>query len=135
MAVVVERQLAPRRSIDELVRTHEADVRKRHSSLRRFPWIPGGILALLLISALGAPLFAPHDPIAFDISKGFLPPVWEEGGTWEHILGTDRLGRDLFSRLIYGGRIALMVSGIALSFSLAIEIGRAPCRERGGRYG
>lgn len=109
-------------SLEELVLAHEASLRKRHSRIRRFPWVPAGILSLLLVSALGAPWLAPHDPIAFDVADGFAPPVWQEGGTWDHILGTDRLGRDLFSRLLHGGRIALLVATISISFSLVVGV-------------
>lgn len=109
-------------SLEALVLAHEAKVRKRHNKWRRFPWIPAAILAALVVSAVGATWLAPHDPVEFDISNGFVPPVWQDGGSWDHILGTDRLGRDLFSRLLYGGRIALLVAGISISFSLLFGV-------------
>ncbi len=73
-------------------------------------WLAGGWLLFALALALLAPWIAPHDPLAQDLLYGRLPPFWSEGaepGLW---LGTDSLGRDLLSRLIYGGRIAFMVA-------------------------
>ena len=75
---------------------------------------PQAIIALLIlggvtVSAVLAPWIAPADPLAQDITQRFRPPIWEEGGSAEHILGTDSLGRDLLSRLMHGGRISLLV--------------------------
>lgn len=66
------------------------------------------ILALVLM-ALTAPLVAPHDPTAQDLRARLVPPVWMEKGTWEHVFGTDHLGRDMLSRVIYGSRVSLLV--------------------------
>jgi ABC-type dipeptide/oligopeptide/nickel transport system permease subunit len=66
------------------------------------------ILALVLM-ALTAPLVAPHDPTAQDLRARLVPPVWTEKGTWEHVFGTDHLGRDMLSRVIYGSRVSLLV--------------------------
>ena len=72
------------------------------------------VLAAVLI-ALSAPLIAPHDPYYQDLLNRLVPPVWDSGGSWEHILGTDHLGRDYLSRLIYGARISLLIGvGAAL---------------------
>ena len=72
------------------------------------------VLAAVLI-ALSAPLIAPHDPYYQDLLNRLVPPVWESRGSWEHILGTDHLGRDYLSRLIYGARISLLIGvGAAL---------------------
>ena len=72
------------------------------------------VLAAVLI-ALSAPLIAPHDPYYQDLLNRLVPPVWDPRGTWEHILGTDHLGRDYLSRLIYGARISLLIGvGAAL---------------------
>ena len=72
------------------------------------------VLAAVLI-ALSAPLIAPHDPYSQDLLNRLVPPVWDSRGSWEHIMGTDHLGRDYLSRLIYGARISLLIGvGAAL---------------------
>ena len=76
------------------------------------------VLAAVLI-ALSAPLIAPHDPYYQDLLNRLVPPVWDPRGSWEHILGTDHLGRDYLSRLIYGARISLLIGvGAALNSGL-----------------
>ena len=73
------------------------------------------IVVSVLLIALLAPLLAPHDPYQQDLLKRLVPPVWDSRGSWEHILGTDHLGRDYLSRLIYGARISLLIGiGAAL---------------------
>jgi len=67
-----------------------------------------------VLAAVFAPALAPHDPREADITKKLIPPVWMEGGAWEHPLGTDRFGRDVLSRIIYGSRISLIVSLVAI---------------------
>jgi peptide/nickel transport system permease protein len=73
----------------------------------------GAVLLLLVIAALGAPWLAPHDPLDQDLVNSLLPPFWAEGGDRAFLLGTDSLGRDLLSRLIYGARVALTVAVVA----------------------
>ncbi|MDX6751500.1 ABC transporter permease [Geminicoccaceae bacterium 1502E] len=79
------------------------------------------LLAILLVAVL-APLIAPHDPYAQDVSRRLIPPIWQEKGTWEHVLGTDKLGRDYLSRLIYGAQISLMIGLLAAAASAVIGI-------------
>ncbi|WP_103222762.1 ABC transporter permease [Roseibium marinum] len=79
------------------------------------------LLALLLI-ALFAPLLAPHDPFAQTLSARMLPPVWSEGGRWEYPFGTDQVGRDYLSRLIYGSRISLLVGFGAATIGMLIGV-------------
>jgi peptide/nickel transport system permease protein len=67
-------------------------------------------LGALIISLLLAPLIAPYDPNAQDLSQRLLPPVWMDGGSSGHVLGTDNLGRDVLSRLLYGGRVSLFIA-------------------------
>lgn len=74
--------------------------------------VGGSVLALIVLMALLAPLIAPHDPYAQSLTQRLIPPIWHDGGTWTHPLGTDRLGRDYLSRLIYGSRISLAI-GVA----------------------
>lgn len=83
--------------------------------IKRYPLVSLGILALVLvIPAIFAPVVAPHDPFLGTLSNRLAPPVWQDGGTMEHILGTDKLGRDILSRIIYGARVSLTVSLIAI---------------------
>ena len=78
-------------------------------------WLAGGWLLLALLAAIFAPLIAPQDPLAQDLMLERLPPFWLDGAEPGYWLGTDSLGRDLLSRLIFGGRIAFIVA-----FSAAI---------------
>jgi peptide/nickel transport system permease protein len=83
--------------------------------LKRYPVVALTILLVfLVIPAVFAPWVAPHDPLQGQLSQRLLPPAWEERGSMEHLLGTDKLGRDLLSRTIYGARVSLMVSLIAI---------------------
>lgn len=83
--------------------------------LKRYPLVPLAILLFFLVlPAMFAPWVAPHDPFQGSLSQRLTPPVWQEGGTSEHLLGTDKLGRDMLSRVIYGARVSLMVSLIAI---------------------
>lgn len=71
------------------------------------------VLAVVVIAAILAPLLAPHDPFASSRSV-MTPPVWAERGSAEHILGTDGQGRDMFSRILYGTRITLMIGVLGM---------------------
>jgi len=73
-------------------------------------WLTGGWLLLALLAAIFAPLVAPQDPLAQDLMLERLPPFWLDGAEPGYWLGTDSLGRDLLSRLIFGGRIAFIVA-------------------------
>lgn len=77
-----------------------------------------GLVVLILLSlvAIFAPMLAPHDPYAQSLMNRMEPPVFM-GGTWEHPLGTDHLGRDYLSRLIYGARVSLMIGAVAALIS------------------
>ena len=77
----------------------------RHTSL----WIGGGILLVIALAALLAPVLTPHDPTFQDLGRRLIPPVWDARGSWGNPLGTDQLGRDYLARLIYGGRISLLI--------------------------
>jgi len=81
---------------------------------RDVPWFASAVLGALVLTAVLAPFLAPHDPTAGDITTKLIPPVWMERGSWDHPLGTDRFGRDVLSRIIYGSRISLLVSLIAI---------------------
>lgn len=75
--------------------------------------LAGGWLLLALLAAIFAPLVAPQDPLAQDLMLERLPPFWLDGAEPGYWLGTDSLGRDLLSRLIFGGRIAFIVAFVA----------------------
>ncbi len=81
---------------------------KRRAGLRL--WLSAGWLALLVAVALLAPWIAPKDPLEQDLFAGRLPPFWMAGADPAFILGTDSLGRDVLSRIIFGARIALIVA-------------------------
>lgn len=72
-------------------------------------------LVVMLGSAVLAPLVAPQDPNAQDLLGRLEPPAWSPGGSPAHLLGTDALGRDLFSRVVYGGRISLTIGLMVVS--------------------
>lgn len=70
----------------------------------------GGFLVLFVVAmAILAPLLAPYDPYAQSLAGRFTPPFWMNGGGWAHPLGTDQLGRDYLSRILYGAQISLMI--------------------------
>ncbi len=99
----------------------ETAVRERAAQLRRFLRNWQGVFGLLLVllffaSALLAPWIAPYDPAAMDI------PDRLSGPSWAHLAGTDQLGRDTFSRVLWGGRIALQVAAIGVSVSLGVGL-------------
>ena len=74
--------------------------------------VGAAIVGIVLLCAILAPWITPHDPFAQDLIKRLQPPVWMEGGDTVHLFGTDQLGRDYLSRLIYGARISMLI-GIA----------------------
>ena len=78
------------------------------------------ICILWVLCALLAPLLSPYDANEGNITERFIPPSWCEGGTSEHLLGTDEMGRDVLSRLVYGSQISLIVGIMAVVVSLVI---------------
>lgn len=85
--------------------------------------IPCTFVAMLFVLAgILAPVLAPHDPTKVSVVDRLTPPAWEEGGSSVHILGTDDLGRDELSRLLYGARISLTVVAIAIPLSAAFGL-------------
>jgi peptide/nickel transport system permease protein len=79
-------------------------------ALKRMPVIPIVLLGGLTLAALLAPIVAPHPPLEIDLANALAPPFYHEGGSLEFPLGTDRLGRDIFSRVIYGGQVSLLLA-------------------------
>lgn len=88
--------------------------------LRAAPLIPLLLLALLVFTAAFADFLAPHDPTIGNLRYRYRPPAWQERGSTEFLLGTDHMGRDVLSRLIYGSRISLFVGTIAVLVAGAI---------------
>lgn len=81
----------------------------RHNKIAQ---VAVGVLAIVVLVGVLGPLIAPHDPTAQDLTARLTPPFWMKGHTPGHLLGTDSLGRDVLSRIIYGARISLLV-GVA----------------------
>lgn len=83
------------------------------------------MFAVLVFTAVFAPQIAPHDPLQQNLRASRQPPAWSEGGTWDHILGTDNLGRDMLSRIIHGTRVSLTVGffGVLIAGGLGMTIG------------
>ncbi len=78
------------------------------------------IVGLLVVAAIGAPLLAPYDPGATELRQRNVPPAWVAGGTPRHLLGTDPVGRDLLSRVIYGARVSLTVGLVVTLLAAAV---------------
>ena len=98
-------------------------------SRRLSPLVVGSWLILLglVATALLSPYVAPHNPIRERLIDRLLPPAWAEHGEWRYLLGTDHLGRDLVSRIIYGSRVSLVVgfAAVAIGGALGIALGVA----------
>jgi peptide/nickel transport system permease protein len=96
-------------------------------SRRARPWVSvgAGLLLLVLLAAVLAPVLAPHPPTLQDLARSQQPPAWLPGGSWENPLGTDHLGRDVLSRILYGSRVSLVVGagGVALALALGLLVG------------
>jgi len=75
------------------------------------------IITIFVFLAIFAPLLSPHDPVENSLYDQLKPPMWEEGGSKTNILGTDDLGRDMLSRLIYGARVSLMVGLVSVGIA------------------
>ena len=97
-------------------------IARRAWQFRRWPLIPMFILAVFIVTGIFAPLIAPHDPERGGLRERNLPPAWEEGGTNKFLLGTDHLGRDMLSRVIFGARISLVVCAVTLGVGMGIGV-------------
>ena len=82
-----------------------------------------GLLAVILLLGALAPVLAPHDPNKIDMLARMAPPVWMEGGSWNHVLGTDQIGRDLLSRAMWGILTSFSIAVFGLVFSAVLGIG------------
>jgi peptide/nickel transport system permease protein len=83
-------------------------------SLAQVPLIPGVVLTIVILTAVFADALALHSPTATDLEQTFWPPAWVTGGSWSHPLGTDNLGRDIYTRIVYGSRLSLIVGCIVV---------------------
>ena len=83
--------------------------------------IPVVVLALLVLAAIFAPLLAPYPPTKTSLPNRLLPPFFINGGSTAHLLGTDLLGRDILSRVIYGARVSLSVSLLVILITAVSE--------------
>lgn len=81
-----------------------------------------GLLMVIVILCVGAPLFAPHGPHDVNLDRQLKPGFWSDNGLPEFYLGTDALGRDMLSRLLYGGRVTLSVGFVALGFAVGMGV-------------
>jgi len=108
-------------------------MRKELSFLRSGRVTAGAILVgIVLICALFAPLLAPHDPQEQNLITTLTPPAWSTGGDPTYLLGTDSLGRDVLSRLLYGARVAMTV---AVAASLGAMLIGATLAHLAGYFG
>lgn len=82
--------------------------------MRKLPWISMFIIFGMIFAAIFAPYLTPYSPIDQTLSAKLLPPFWEEKGSLKYILGTDKFGRDVLTRLLYGARVSLIVTGLSL---------------------
>jgi len=88
--------------------------------LKDFPLIPASILGCIALVAIFANFLAPHNPEIGSLTARFKPPFWQTGGSTKYLLGTDQLGRDVLSRLIFGARVSMVVGFTAVIFAGAV---------------
>lgn len=100
----------------ELVREEPVvrPVRWRLAALRRAPVVSLSIITLMVLTAVFANVLTPYSPVDISLPERLRPPFWERGGSLAHPLGTDPMGRDLLTRMIYGARISLLVGFLGL---------------------
>ena len=80
------------------------------------------VVCLLLVLAALAPWLAPHSPYDTNSAAFLRPPFWQEGGSTRHLLGTDAIGRDILSRLMYGSRLSLSIGAVVVLIALALGV-------------
>jgi peptide/nickel transport system permease protein len=95
--------------------TQAADEPRR----RRLPVIPLSIIGVFVLMAILAPVLSPADPHSQSLRNRFKPPVWMEGGSTTYLLGTDRLGRDMLARIIWGSRVSLAAGVVTVLLASA----------------
>ena len=85
--------------------------------MRGFPYVAVVVLSLVGICAIFGPWISPHEADAINLRDAMTPPAWEDGGSSNHLLGTDNLGRDILSRVIAGARVSVMIALYAIVLS------------------
>jgi len=102
-----------------------ARVRNAWMSMIRWPILPGIVLISLITVAILAPVLARESPRQGSPLYRHIPPAWTADGTTQHLLGTDHAGRDVFSRMVFGARVSLMVAAVSLAsgFILGTSVG------------
>lgn len=118
------------KTVDSLLDT-EKTFMDRIAYFGRFLWRDrGGVIGLIVflivvLAAVFAPSLTSQSPFDQNLRASKLPPAWQEEGDWEHPFGTDSLGKDIFSRVLYGARVSLMVGlfGVMIAGSLGMLIG------------
>lgn len=87
---------------------------------RRYPVFPILLWAIVILMAFLSPWVAPHSPEHQTLTNRLVPPFWAAGGSTEHLLGTDNLGRDILSRIVYGARVTVIVVATTVTLSAAV---------------
>jgi peptide/nickel transport system permease protein len=96
---------------------------RRLLAFRRLAALLGAVIVgTALLVAIFAPYLTPHDPFAQDLNLRLIPPVWMDGSQSDHLLGTDQIGRDYLSRLIYGARISMLIGVLTVVTSSVIGV-------------
>jgi peptide/nickel transport system permease protein len=109
--------------MSDLVIAQSVPARRRLPAFRHLATLLGAlIVATALLVAIFAPYLTPHDPFAQDLNMRLIPPVWMDGSQPAHLLGTDQIGRDYLSRLIYGTRISMLIGVLTVITSGIIGI-------------
>jgi len=90
-------------------------------AFRSLPWISIVIMATFILAAVFAGALSPYDPYDMQLQNRMLPPAWHYGDGY-HLLGTDTLGRDMLSRMLYGARVSLIIAGAGLIFGGGIGV-------------
>jgi ABC-type dipeptide/oligopeptide/nickel transport system permease subunit len=109
----------------------DAGLTQRANRIGKLLWRDkSGLIGLIMFfsvvfAAVFAPVITPYDPLQQNLRDAKMPPAWREGGDWSHILGTDNLGRDIYTRIIYGSRVSLTVGffGVLIASSLGMILG------------
>ncbi len=111
----------------EMVDAPRRQGRRRLWRLRKSPTgLLGAVIVLCVTTVmLLAPEIVPHDPEKIDLQQRLVPPIWAEGGSGTHVLGTDQLGRDVLSRIVLGTRVSLLVglAGVSLAMLTGVFLG------------
>ncbi len=113
------------RLADMLTRARDSDIWYSFKS-SRVTVVAGLVTAVMMLAALFAPWITPQNPFdlaTLELMDAFTPPVWEEEGSWRYVLGADDQGRDVFSAILFGSRISLLVGFVSVLFSAVLGVG------------